>query len=57
MRNYWSCTKFADWLRGTAKLGAGTSEQWDEWRTTAQMKHNFRYWVAEEALDAIQNCA
>ena len=55
MRNYWSCTKFADWLRGTAKLGAGTSEQWDEWRTTAQMKHNFRYWVAEEALDAIQN--
>ena len=53
--NYWSCTKFADWLRGTSKLGAGTSEEWDEWRTTAQMKHNFRYWIAEEALDAIQN--
>ena len=53
--NYWSCTKFADWLRGTAKLGAGTSEKWDEWRTTAQMKHNFRYWLAEEALDAVQN--
>jgi hypothetical protein len=53
--NYWSCTKFADWIRGTAKLSAGTSEQWDEWRTTAQMKHNFRYWLAEEALDAIQN--
>jgi hypothetical protein len=53
--NYWSCSKFADWIRGTAKLSAGTSEQWDEWRTTAQMKHNFRYWVAEEALDAIQN--
>jgi len=52
--NYWSCTKFADWIRGTAKLGAGTSEQWDEWRTTAQMRHNFRYWLAEEALDAIQ---
>ena len=53
--NYWSCSKFADWLRGTAKLSAGTSEEWDEWRTTAQMKHNFRYWLAEEALDAIQN--
>jgi len=53
--NYWSCSKFADWIRGTAKLSAGTSEQWDEWRTTAQMKHNFRYWLAEEALDAIQN--
>jgi hypothetical protein len=53
--NYWSCTKFADWIRGTNKLGAGTSEEWDEWRTTAQMRHNFRYWVAEEALDAVQN--
>jgi hypothetical protein len=53
--NYWSCSKFADWIRGTNKLDAGTSEEWDEWRTTAQMKHNFRYWLAEEALDAIQN--
>ena len=53
--NYWSCTKFADWIRGTNKLGAGTSEEWNEWHTTAQMRHNFRYWVAEEALDAVQN--
>jgi len=54
MRNYWSCTKFADWIRGTEKLSAATSEEWDEWRTTAQMRHNFRYWVAEELLDNIQ---
>lgn len=55
MRNhYWTCSKFADWLRGTAKLGAGTSEQWDEWTTRAQMKHNFRYWLAEEGLDYLQ---
>jgi len=53
--NYWSCTKFADWIRGTNKLSAATSEEWDEWRTTAQMKHNFRYWLAEEALDTVQN--
>jgi hypothetical protein len=53
--NYWSCSKFADWIRGTAKLGAGTSEQWDEWNTAAKMKHGFRYWIAEEALDAVQN--
>jgi hypothetical protein len=53
--NYWSCSKFADWLRGTAKLKMGTSEEWDEWNTTAQMRHNFRYWLAEEALDAVQN--
>jgi hypothetical protein len=55
MRNhYWSCSKFADWLRGTKKLGAGTAEQWDEWTATAQMKHNFRYWLAEEGLDILQ---
>ena len=55
MRNhYWTCSKFADWVRGTKKLSAGTSEQWDEWTTTAQMKHNFRYWLAEEGLDYLQ---
>jgi hypothetical protein len=53
--NYWSCTPFADWLRGTKKLSAGTAEEWDEWTTAAQMKHNFRYWLAEEALGHIQD--
>ena len=53
--NYWSCTPFADWLRGTKKLGAATSEEWDDWNTAAQMKHNFRYWLAEEALGHIQD--
>ena len=52
---YWSCTPFANWLRGTAKLSAGTSEEWDDWRTTAKMKHNFRYWLAEEFLDHVQD--
>ena len=52
--HYWTCSKFADWIRGTAKLGAGTSEEWDEWTTRAQMKHNFRYWLAEEGLDYLQ---
>jgi hypothetical protein len=53
--SYWSCSKFADWLRGTPKLGCGTSEQWDEWYKTAGAAHPIRYWIAEEALDAIQN--
>ena len=52
---YWSCTPFADWLRGTKKLSAGTSEEWNDWTTAAQMKHNFRYWLAEEALGHIQD--
>ena len=52
--HYWTCSKFADWIRGTAKLSAGTSEEWDAWTTRAQMKHNFRYWLAEEGLDYLQ---
>ena len=52
---YWSCTPFADWVRGTKKLDMGTSEQWDEWTTTAQMRHNFRYWLAEEGLSYLQD--
>jgi hypothetical protein len=52
---YWSCTPFADWIRGTKKLSAGTSEEWDDWNTAAQMKHNFRYWLAEEGLGYLQD--
>ena len=52
---YWSCTPFADWLRGTKKLSAGTAEEWDDWTTAAQMKHNFRYWLAEEGLSHLQD--
>jgi hypothetical protein len=52
---YWSCSPFADWLRGTKKLSAGTAEEWDDWTTAAQMKHNFRYWLAEEGLGHLQD--
>ena len=52
--NYWSCSKFADWLRGTPKPIAGTSEEWDDWNKAAETKHPIRYWLAEEALDRIQ---
>jgi hypothetical protein len=53
--HYWSCSKFADWVRGTPKLGAGTSEQWDEWDRKAQGYSRIRYWLAEEGLDYVSN--
>lgn len=53
--NYWSCSKFADWLRGTPKLECGTSEEWDEWRNTATTAHPLRYWLADELLDRLQD--
>jgi hypothetical protein len=56
MRNhYWSCSKFADWLRGTPKGGAKTSDDWEAWRKLAQSTHRIRYWLAEEGLTYLQN--
>jgi hypothetical protein len=53
--NYWSCSKFADWVRGTPKQGALTADGWHEWENEAKGYNPIRYWIAEEALDAIQN--
>ena len=52
--NYWTCSKFADWLRGTPKPGAQTSEGWDEWTKKAKAAHPVRYWIADDALDFLQ---
>ena len=52
---YWSIGKFADWLRGTPKLGCGTSEEWDAWYASASKAHPIRYWIVEEGLDYLQN--
>lgn len=55
MRNYWSCSKFANWLRGTPKLKSGTGDEWKDWKTHAKSKHPVRWWIAEECLDHIQD--
>lgn len=54
MRNYWSCSKFANWLRGTPKPRAATLEGWDDWKAVAKSSRPFRYWLAEEGLDHLQ---
>jgi hypothetical protein len=55
MRNhYWTCSKFADWLRGTTKLKAGTSEEWHEWEIRGKKDFPIRWWLAEEGLDILQ---
>jgi hypothetical protein len=54
MRDYWTCSKFADWLRGTTKLKCGTSEEWHEWETRAKAAYPVRWWLAEEGLDMVQ---
>jgi hypothetical protein len=53
--NYWSCSKFADKIRGTKKIECGTADEWASWDRNAKNFNKFRFWVAEEALDGIQN--
>ena len=53
--NYWSCSRFADWIRGTNKPFALEWDDWDTWTEEAKKKHPFRYWVADELLDYIQD--
>ena len=55
MRNYWTCGKFADWLRGTAKPNSATSEEWNKWNNDAKAAHPFRWWLTEEALDRLDD--
>jgi len=52
---YWSCTKFADWIRGMKKGEAKTGKGWQQWELEAKQKHPIRFWIAEEALDNLQN--
>jgi hypothetical protein len=52
--HYWTCSKFADWLRGSPKLKCGTSEEWDAWYASSAKAHPVRYWIAEEGLDHLQ---
>lgn len=53
--SYWSCSKFADWIRGTPKPSALGWGEWDDWREDARVAHPFRYWLADVALDKLQD--
>lgn len=53
--NYWSCSKFADWVRGEKKPGALGFDEWDEWRDDSKSKRPFRHFLAEEVLDRLQD--
>lgn len=50
---YWSCSKFADWLRGEPKPNSASLEEWAKWEEKAK-KRRFRYWLADDGLDYLQ---
>lgn len=53
--NYWSCSKFADWVRGEKKPFALELDAWEDWRKEASSKRPVRYFLAETLLDKIQD--
>lgn len=53
--HYWSCSKFADWIRGEKKPLALTEEEWEEWGKKSKGKRPVRHFIAEELLDQVQN--
>lgn len=53
--NYWSCSKFAGFIRGSDKPLALPFDDWEKWREESAKKHPYRYWVAEKVLDFLQD--
>jgi hypothetical protein len=53
--NYWSCSNFANFIRGEEKPHALPWDEWETWRKEAAKKHPCRYWLAEEGLDFLQD--
>ena len=52
---HWTCSKFADFIRGTNKPPALGWNEWDSWHESAKQKHPVRYWIAENGLKKLQN--
>lgn len=56
-KKYWSCTKFADWIRGIDKPSEDTMENWKVWEKKSLDSSTIRHWIAENGLDALQDIA
>lgn len=52
---HWTCSKFADFIRGEKKPPALGFDEWDKWHESAKKKRPFRYWIAETLLKKIQD--
>jgi len=53
--NHWSCSVFADWVRGEKKPMALEFGEWEKWHEEASSRRPVRHFIAEEVLDRIQD--
>lgn len=55
MRESWSSSKLADWIRGNKKPYCLTAKGWDDWEKENKKKHPIRFWITDTLLDDIQD--
>jgi len=53
--HHWSCSKFADWIRGEKKPFALEWGAWDEWDKQQKLKRPWRFWLSDTLLPKIQD--
>lgn len=57
--NYWSCSKFANWLLkhfcGAGKPNALSLEDWDTWHQNAENNNKLVHWFVDTVLNKLQN--
>jgi hypothetical protein len=53
--NYWTCSKFADWIRGEKKPAALTLDEWEVWKDNQKNNNKWRYWISDKFLCKLQN--
>jgi hypothetical protein len=53
--NYWSCSKFANWIRGEDKPFALEWDKWSKWHDNTKKKNPIRYWITETLLNKLQD--
>jgi len=53
--NYWTCSKFADFVRGEKKPYALEWAAWDEWKEEQKKKRPIRFWLSDTFLGYLQD--
>ena len=53
--NYWTCSKFADFVRGEKKPFALEWGAWDEWKEEQKKKRPIRFWLSDTFLGYLQD--
>jgi len=53
--HYWSCSKFANWIRGEDKPYALEWGKWDKWKEKQKKERPIRYWLSDTFLNKLQD--